>query len=324
MRNIRKYPLLFLLLATAAIFTLIGIMGGDTLYASYSAQGSPVPSLARVFQGIHDGIYPWEILHSNITTEDTSSDSPQAQSSPGNDTVPPSGNLSSEHTQEDLSSAGSSTDDNFQQEEEVQQEVLPRSFTQVDESYFEDALFIGDSRTVGMMEYGGFSDNTVFFAKTSLSIYDLFYEPVSLTMADGTSKTLEELLCERSFGKIYIMLGINELGRGTTESFSEEYRSVLERIRELAPDSVLFLQAIMRVGQEKDASDPIFNNTNIQARNEALSQLADSHAIFWLDPNEVVCSPEGYLIPDYTSDQVHLKAQYYQLWKDYLMTRGIT
>ena len=343
----KKYPLLLLLLATAAAFTAAGLAGKDTLYAAYRLEDVAEPSLGVVFRGIRDGVYPWEAFQGGSLPTSSSAvsnsaeeggaegtkpqegqDSPAQEAEepapasppasgdiPGNEAPSSPGSASEEAGQEGAASSG---------EAAAQEADIPvRSFTQVDESYFEDALFIGDSRTVGMMEYGGFSENTVFFAKTSLTIYDLFHYPLALPMADGSSQTLEELLAGRSFGKIYIMLGINELGRGTVESFAEEYRLALSSIHELQPDAVIFLQAIMHVGQEKDASDPIFNNANIQARNDALAQLADSRIIFWLDPNGTVCTPEGYLIPDYTSDQIHLKAQYYQLWKDYLMAHGI-
>lgn len=198
------------------------------------------------------------------------------------------------------------------------------SFTQVPESYFDDALFIGDSRTVGLDEYGGFQESTTFFAKTSLTIYDLFEEPEKFAqLADGTKATLEEALTERKFGKIYIMLGINELGRGTTESFFNVYADAVNRIRMLQPDAVIFIQGIMRVGEEKNNTDAIFNNTNINGRNQAISLMADNQTIFYLEVNDVVCDENGNLISDYTFDQIHLKAKYYQLWKDYLFAHGI-
>ena len=198
------------------------------------------------------------------------------------------------------------------------------SFTQVPESYFDDALFIGDSRTVGLDEYGGFQESTTFFAKTSLTIYDLFEEPEKFAqLADGTKATLEEALTERKFGKIYIMLGINELGRGTTESFFNVYADAVNRIRMLQPDAVIFIQGIMRVGEEKNNTDAIFNNTNINGRNQAISLMADNQTIFYLQVNDVVCDENGNLISDYTFDQIHLKAKYYQLWKDYLFAHGI-
>lgn len=198
------------------------------------------------------------------------------------------------------------------------------SFTQVPESYFDDALFIGDSRTVGLDEYGGFQESTTFFAKTSLTIYDLFEEPEKFAqLADGTKATLEEALTERKFGKIYIMLGINELGRGTTESFFNVYADAVNRIRMLQPDAVIFIQGIMRVGEEKNNTDAIFNNTNINDRNQAISLMADNRTIFYLEINDAVCDENGNLISDYTFDQIHLKAKYYQLWKDYLFAHGI-
>ena len=59
------------------------------------------------------------------------------------------------------------------------------------------------------------------------------------------------------------MLGINELGTGTTETFMEEYRAVVERIRQLQPEAVIFVEGIMKVTGNKDSEDPIFNNKNI-------------------------------------------------------------
>lgn len=198
-----------------------------------------------------------------------------------------------------------------------------KSLVPVPESYFDDALFIGDSRTVGLYEYGGFQESTVFFAKTSLTIYDLFEEPEKFAqLADGKKATLEEALTERKFGKIYLMLGINELGRGTTESFFRVYAEAVNRIRLLQPDALIFIQGIMRVGEEKNSTDAIFNNTNINARNQAISMMADNRSIFYLEVNDAVCDENGNLISDYTFDQIHLKAKYYQLWKNYLFAHG--
>ena len=41
----------------------------------------------------------------------------------------------------------------------------------VDQTYFSDALFIGDSRTVGLCEYGGLKGNAEFLAKESINVY---------------------------------------------------------------------------------------------------------------------------------------------------------
>ena len=199
------------------------------------------------------------------------------------------------------------------------------AFQQVDEDYFNDALFIGDSRTVGLYEYGKIEDRAQFYARTSLTIYDIIEkkEPIVKTADDRGYITVEQALSENQFGKIYIMIGLNEMGTGTAQSFAQAYENVISRIRELQPQAIIFIQAIMHVGPEKDQTDPIFNNANVEARNQLLAQLADNQNIFYLNINEAVCDENGCLRSDWTFDQIHLKAAYYQQWKDYLLAHGI-
>ena len=196
-------------------------------------------------------------------------------------------------------------------------------FVQVDASYLDDALFIGDSRTQGLFEYGGLEDHATFFCKTSLTIYDLFKNELAFIKTDAGSQTLTQALSERQYGKIYLMLGINEMGTGTPESFFTEYAKAVMQIRQLQPDAILFVQGIMHVAAKKNASDPIFNNFNIDVRNVEIQTLEDKRDIFYLDVNEVVCDENGNLFDGWSFDQVHLKGKYYQVWKDFLLQHGI-
>lgn len=205
-----------------------------------------------------------------------------------------------------------------------QQGELP-AFQHVEEDYFDDALFIGDSRTVGLFEYGHLEDRAQFYAQTSLMIYEVMENPKAIVRADDGKGflTIEEALSERQFGKIYIMLGLNEMGFGTPEYFGKAYGAVISRIRELQPDAVIYIQSIMHVAGEKDQTDPVYNNRNIDLRNQPLMQLADNQNVFYLDINEALCDESGCLISDWTFDQVHLKAAYYQVWKDFLLDHAI-
>lgn len=216
------------------------------------------------------------------------------------------------------------TDDDFPSIEEVLEENKTYEFTAVGEEYFDDALFIGDSRTVGLASYAGFQEETDFYAATSLTIHNVFENPKKVAVLDdGRKVTIEEALKEKQYGKIYIMLGINELGRGTTETFFTSYAETVNQIRLLQPQAIIFVQGIMRVSTEKSRTDSLFKNETINARNDALALMANSHDIFYLEVNDAVCDAAGGLTADYTYDQVHLKAKYYQLWKDYLLAHGI-
>lgn len=200
----------------------------------------------------------------------------------------------------------------------------PYEFVPVTADYFNDALFIGDSRTVGLSEYGGFQPETTFYAATSMTIYQVFRTPKRVArLIDGSKATIEEALMERKFGKIYLMLGINEMGNGTTESFFTTYAETVNHIRMLQPQAIIFVQGIMRVGKGKSSSDSVFNNARIDERNQALAAMGNGKDIFYLEINEVLCDENGDLITQYTFDQIHLKAKYYQLWKDYLFAHGI-
>ena len=135
--------------------------------------------------------------------------------------------------------------------------------------------------------------------------------------------TVEQALQEHQFKKILVMIGINEMGTGTVDSFMEAYTKMVEHLEELQPDAIIFLHGIMKVKQEKSESDPIFNNPNIQERNDRIAQLADNKRIFYLDVNEVVTDETGNLNPEYTYDEIHLLGKWYCLWTDYLLDHGI-
>ncbi len=197
------------------------------------------------------------------------------------------------------------------------QRAAAYEFTQVDESYFDDALFIGDSRTVGLRDYTDLSEHADFLCETSLTIYKVMEERFK-----GMG-TVEEVLKAKEYGKIYLMVGINELGRGTTEDFMSKYTEVVDTLHALAPDAKLIIQANMHVSGAKSSSDAIFTNGNINARNNAIATLADNETFFYIDMNESVCDENGDLNEEYTHDQIHLLGKYNELWKQFLLAHGV-
>lgn len=194
-----------------------------------------------------------------------------------------------------------------------------RSFTTATDAYFDDACFIGDSRTVGISKYSGI-ENATFLCKTSLTIYD--YNKQKITY-ENRKTSVHDVLAQRQFAKIYLMVGINECGTGTPESFLEHYRDVVEDIRSLQPDALIFIQGNLLVTKSKSAESSSITNENIAARNSIIATLANQKDIFYIDINESSLCEDGALVPDYTWDQVHIKAQYYPVWKDFLLQHAI-
>ena len=185
------------------------------------------------------------------------------------------------------------------------------------QKYLSETLFIGDSRTATLQEYAGW-DNAHFYVKYGLTIWDLLEEKLA---EDGEEKiTVDEALQRQKFQRIYIMLGINELGRGTPETFSDQYEKVIERIKQLQPDAVIIVESIMHVTKEKDAEGTYINNAEINIRNEKIKEMAERKGVYWMDVNQVTDDEESHcLVSDYSFDGVHLKVKYLDIWKNFIL-----
>ena len=189
--------------------------------------------------------------------------------------------------------------------------------TTVDDSYFSDALFIGDSRTDGLVAFST-PGACKHYSGTSQSVYKIME---STEEAYGF-KGLRSLLQGMQFGKIYIMFGINECGYPTS-SFAKKYREVYEEIRLYQPDALIYLQSICYVTQARENADSTFSTANIKEKNEVIKVLANDVDTFYLEVNDCLNDGTDHLPAEYTGDGVHLKASYYKLWHDYLLTHAV-
>ena len=322
-------PLIWLCAAGTLVLGALTIYDPGGVYAGYASQlDAGTPPIAAVFTAAQDGIYPWTVLTSSeeIVSSpafrlltDTVTDE-EMRSSVGNDepfpspipapVAPPP--LFTPSVEIILPEAPKEEPITVEPAPEEQSEFLP-----VDESWFDDALFIGDSHIEGFCDYGGLHNATYYF-KRGLDIWSVMKKAFV-----GGKQTIPQALSERQFGKIYIMLGINEIGCGTTESYAEQYAGVVAQLRELQPDAVIYIQSIFHTSQRK-SDTTIYNNDTINARNEAISHIADGEHVFYLDCNVVFDDENGALTSSYTGDGVHVMAPYYTMWRDFLLQHGTT
>lgn len=186
--------------------------------------------------------------------------------------------------------------------------------------YYKDTLFIGDSRTAGLYIYGRI-EGASYFARTSMNVGNCFNSSKSET---GTgSLSLEAYLKKNRFGKIYILLGINEIGY-SYDWIVTRYEKLISRLQELQPGAVIVIQSNMHVTKAKSDSSPkTFNNTRINELNRRLSELADGKKVFYLSFESIFDGADGNMNPDYSGDGVHLKAKSYKIWRDYLLSEGM-
>jgi len=225
---------------------------------------------------------------------------------------------------ESITKAGSSDEIELAGDDEIP-EVLdpladyPVPFTTVDESYFTDALFIGDSRLQGFGFWSGIP--ATYYCATGFHVYK--YETTNVVQTENGKVPIFEAMPYDAFTKVYIKVGLNELGYGTEENFEKTYAELIAKIREYEPRAIIFVHAILPVTAEKSNTDKAHNNANIVARNAALEQFAKEQKAYFIDAGPALSDEEGNLRPEMTSDGIHLKPEYMKLWRDFLCEHGV-
>ena len=185
----------------------------------------------------------------------------------------------------------------------------------VDISWFDDALFIGNSLTVGLREYGGL-DGAEFFCDVGLTIFTARKNWVRDTSWNQVQ--LQHVLAREQFGKIYIALGINECGyeRGY---FLAGYQDLLDYIRTLQPDATIIIHGLIATGRSKAAEASCWGPKNIYHYNEGLQELAAANRnTLFIDFNTVIADEEGYLPEGWSWDGCHPKLEGYQQWGEWI------
>ena len=188
---------------------------------------------------------------------------------------------------------------------------------QVADSYFDDAAFIGDSRTQGLQLYTGLP-NATFYATQGLMV-DTFFSK-KFVKAGGGKITIPDAMKNQTFKKVYIMLGVNELGWAYEKVFIQKYGEVVDKVKGLQPDAKIYVQSILPVTKAKSDGDAIYNNTKISRYNELIEQMCREKGVTYLHVADAVGLDNGALPAGSATDGVHLNREYCYKWLDYLKT----
>lgn len=217
----------------------------------------------------------------------------------------------------------SDTEANETEEEESVSQNAIATFQTVEDDYFDDAVFIGDSRIVSLYCYSGW-EKADFFCSSGMRLDSVFGEPDHRFKDGNWKENIYEALKRKQYGKIYIMLGINDMGVGNLEHFQNLYQDVVTKLREVQPSAIIYIQGIMKVTSARSMQGDYITNEAISVRNQYLETLDNHRDIIYLDVNSVVCDSTGGLQSEYSFDGVHLYAKYIPIWTTYLKEHAIT
>lgn len=193
----------------------------------------------------------------------------------------------------------------------------------VDKSYFDDAIFFGDSISDGIKLYN-VADNAAVVAMTGINTDNINYKKVIDVGGEERVTILEAAVQEGPRKKVYIMLGGNGIGFEKA-SFIKGYRTFVDSVKEMYPDAVIYLQSMTPVVDDYvNEFDPEMNNQKIDEYNLEILALAKSEQVYYLDVASAFKDENGAL-PDEASpvDGIHFVPEYYHKWFDYLRTHTV-
>ena len=185
----------------------------------------------------------------------------------------------------------------------------------VDKSYFDDAVFLGDSRTEDFILYAGLA-NMNAYARMGMNVKTAFTEPV--IALGGKNYTVVDALAQTQFSKVYMMFGVNELGWTYPKIFIQKYGELIDAAREINPNAIIYVQPILPV--TKNHRDGDENNDRIQTFNTMIRRMAAEKRAYFVNTSAAVADAEGFLPDDAASDGVHLNKKYCLKWLAYLQT----
>lgn len=187
----------------------------------------------------------------------------------------------------------------------------------VENDWFEDAAFLGDSLTDGLLLYSDIR------GPANLSYKGLTVQSVrtdKVIRLNGQKYTPLEALGKQSYGKVYILLGINELGWYNDQRFYNCYAQLIDLVRAAQPDAQIYLQTLLPVTAEKSESHEWLKNEKIAVYNDLIAQLAGEKGVYLVDAHAALADENDAPPADESVDGVHLTKAGYQRWADYLRT----
>lgn len=120
---------------------------------------------------------------------------------------------------------------------------------------------------------------------------------------------------------IFVMIGINDLVRGLDDgTILENQRQIIRRLRWVHPYSQIVMQSILPHSGDRatwENSDRLLQipNSRIRLLNRRLKAIADSEGAFFLNLHPLFTDNDGFLMPELSTDGLHLNDQGYLVWR---------
>lgn len=181
--------------------------------------------------------------------------------------------------------------------------------------FFDDAAFIGDSITMGLRNYNykyNLLGKATFLCQGSYSVNHAVNDSMYITYR-GEDRKPQNALADCGAKKVFILLGMNDIGLHGVEKTIENWGKFIANLREKCPDIEIYIQSgtpIYTAGQIGG-----LNNARMDEYNEKLKAFAEENSCHFIDIATALKDENGGLAAEYASDAyVHLTFPACNLW----------
>lgn len=202
--------------------------------------------------------------------------------------------------------------------EQEQESTFPEEMDA--EYYLGDTVFVGDSRTNGLLGYNLLPPEQVFAidGSTQKTIRE---EAFIQLEPDGEELTLEEAVRERKPGRILVAFGVNAIPLMTESEFMEEYDALIQLLTEASPDSSIIIQSILPIAWWYDKM-PNLTNESIDYYNSLLEDYCEEKGFTFFDISSEFADEDGSLDSRYDAgDGLHFNQTFYHTYLELLVAK---
>ena len=225
-------------------------------------------------------------------------------------------NNETDKNQNNINQISNEVESNEIESSEIENEVVNDTPKNSSVKFDSSVAFIGDSRTQGFIMYNGLKD-IQDYSYISLMVDTAMTKKIVKT-SNGDKITLLQDMANKNIKKVYIMLGINELGWSYPQVFKSKYIELIDKIREVKPNCEIYVQSIIPMTKSKSDTDSTFNIKNVEIFNNLIQEVANEKNVTYLDVKSALINENGYLPEEASTDGIHINKKYCEKWLEYL------
>lgn len=208
-------------------------------------------------------------------------------------------------------------------EQEFAKDFEIKSSSLAPSSYFNQALFIGDSLTQALYYYTNLKENSHFTAYKSITPKD-FVNNVKAKNVSGEEVAILDHIYDLQPDKIYILLGTNALASGSDDSMLQYYGRLLELLKEKFPKIPIYVQGLPPVTKKVSSERISLTNGRIRKVNVKIAKMAKEKDCYYIDLYSALVDEEGNLKYSVANeDGIHFNQSGCNIWMNYLLEHTI-